>query len=196
MRALNVFNNVDIVFPVKLTESERIESENFQSFREFYTELRKNFDSVGRLHEISGSSCSQLDWPDGIGVYVIRKLNFEDIIYVGMTGKVKRTQEGQVLLEDKKNGFKSRRSRWYPYCFTEEGIFKDHFEFGPNFGVNELKNEPKAQRYKYHIPFDEIAVDCFILGNESKCTPTFLEGFILQNYFFQKETLPMANNIL
>ena len=107
MRALNVFNNVDIVFPVKLTESERIESENFQSFREFYTELRKNFDSVGRLHEISGSSCSQLDWPDGIGVYVIRKLNFEDIIYVGMTGKVKRTQEGQVLLEDKKMDLKA-----------------------------------------------------------------------------------------
>ena len=53
--------------------------------------------------------------------------------------------------------------------------------------MNELKNEPEAQRYKYHIPVDEMAVDCFILGNGSKCTPTFLEGLILQNYFFQKK---------
>ena len=71
--------------------------------------------------------------------------------------------------------------------FYRRGIFKDHFEFGPNFGVNELKNEPEVQRYKYHIPVDEMAVDCFILGNGSKCTPTFLEDLFYKIIFFKKK---------
>ena len=111
----------------------------FSSFENFYAKLTDFYKSENKFYETSAAKCSELDWPNGIGVYVVRAREGMDEVYIAMTGKVKRIAPDSVKLEIKKNGFKNRINRWHPYCFSERGRYENHFEFGPNFGVDELK---------------------------------------------------------
>ena len=168
----------------------------YSNFENFYSKLTDFYKSENKFYEISAAKCSELDWPNGIGVYVVRAREGMDVVYIGMTGKVQRMAPDSVKLEIKKNGFKNRSKRWHPYCFSEKGRYENHFEFGPNFGVNELKKQGEEVRYKYHLPITDLTVDCFSLDEKTAMAPTFLESFILQVYFSSKGTLPVANNVL
>ena len=168
----------------------------YSNFENFYSRLTDFYESENKFYEISAAKCSGLDWPNGIGVYVVRAREGMDVVYIGMTGKVQRMAPDSVKLEIKKNGFKNRIKRWHPYCFSEKGRYENHFEFGPNFGGNELKKQDEEVRYKYHLPISGLVIDCFSLNEQSAMAPTFLESLILQVYFSCKGTLPVANNVL
>jgi hypothetical protein len=168
----------------------------YSNFENFYIKLTDFYKPENKFYEISAPKCSELDWPNGIGVYVVRAREGMDVVYIGMTGKVQRMAPDSVKLEIKKNGFKNRSKRWHPYCFSEKGRYENHFEFGPNFGVNELKKQDEEVRYKYHLPISGLVIDCFSLDEQSAMAPTFLESLILQVYFTSNGTLPVANNIL
>lgn len=170
--------------------------QKFENFEEFYGEILRKFRSWGRLQEIRGKCYKTLGWPEGIGVYLIRKVSDGEVVYVGMTGKIIRSPDGEVELKDKKDGFKKRSQRYTPYCFTESGAFKDHFEYGPNFKGDDFKKKLEKDRYKKHIPIRDLSVDCFVLGKGSTIAPAFLESLVLQAYFTHKGTLPDGNNQL
>ena len=166
------------------------------NFEDFYSRLVNFYKSENYFYEIRAHKCAELNWPSGIGVYLVRARSGMDVVYVGMTGKVQRTAPDSVKLEIKKNGFKNRSNRWHPYCFSEKGMYMDHFEFGPNYGVNDLKKQDEEVRYKYHLPITDLVVDCFSLVEESAMAPTFLESLILQVHFSTTGTQPIANNVL
>lgn len=165
------------------------------NFEGFYEQICNKFNSWNRLQVVCGESCESLRWPEGIGVYLIRRKEGDgEVVYVGMTGKIIRSTEGEVGLADNTDGFKKRSQRWHPYCFTKSGNFENHFEYGPNFNVNDLRCQPEEKRYKNHIPIGDIEADCFVLGKGSMIAPAFLESLILQSYFSHKGTLPVGNN--
>jgi hypothetical protein len=133
-------------------------------------------------------------WPAGRGVYVVRQISKGDsILYVGMTGRFKRNGDGSVTMRG--GTLAGRETRWHPYSFTRAGFYKNQFEYGPNYSVNVLLTKAEESRYRYHVPFADIAVDCFVTdGIEGEVSPAFLETLILQMYMREFKTLPPANN--
>ena len=160
-----------------------------------YKNLCDEFSKSNRLLTVEGMghSCSDLPWPDGVGVYVVRQ-NPDQVIYIGMTGKFKRESDGAAVLDDNKNGFRSRATRYHPYSFTREGTYKDHFEFAPLHPLAEIKEAPPKERYAEHFPIKDLSIDCFVLGRESRIAPAFLEALLLQYYIEFEGRLPVANN--
>jgi hypothetical protein len=135
------------------------------------------------------------NWPEGRGVYVIWETQptVETIIYIGKTGSFGRNAQGEVVYGG--GTLKQRASRWHPYSFTTKGIYANHFEYGPNASVNEIKNLPEADRYQKHLPFPSVIVDCYVTdGMEHEVSPSFLEALLLQTYIRQYRSLPPANN--
>ena len=104
--------------------------------------------------------------------------------------------DGAAVLDDKKNGFRSRATRYHPYSFTREGTYKDYFEFAPLHSLSQIKQAPPEDRYAEHVPIKDLSIDCFVLGRESRIAPAFLEALLLQYYIEFEGRLPMANNAL
>jgi len=171
------------------------------SFIERYTQIRRIFEQADRFKAFSGEihGCKNLPWPDGVGVYVLwmkERQDPSDVIYIGMTGKYKRADDGTASLADKKRGFRERGTRYHPYSFTSDGPWKDHYEFAPRHSLTEIKKAPPEDRYSEHIPIKQMSIDCFIIDQAMVIAPTYLESLLLQIYLSFGKELPIANNAL
>ena len=153
---------------------------NLDAFNKLYSDLVSAFQQCQRFQTIPGNLAHiSKAWPDHSGVYAVRKItpdspNYHNsIVYVGMTGKIKR-------LGNSINGrLNTRPSRLFPYSFSITGF---------NFDYNEI-----LKSYSSIIPPDNFEVDCFIFDNTGASAPAFLEAVLLQSYAISR--IGMANRL-
>lgn len=161
--------------------------------------LQAAFQEAQRSVILAGEQAwNRNQWPEGSGVYLIWRApaaGARQLLYIGKAGKYRRLEPEQVELNG--GNLAARLGRWTPYCFQQEGPFAGHFEYGPNFGVNQLLQMPYVERYQHHVPAAEIEVECFCLaGWEQNLSPALLEAHLLQEYLIEHGDLPVANNEL
>lgn len=68
---------------------------------------RSSFKDISAFGSIGGYTYKDLEWPKGVGVYAIWKMNqniAETLIYIGMTGKINQQVNGEAKLFDPENG--------------------------------------------------------------------------------------------
>ena len=164
----------------------------YQSIVDFFTRANR-FLRIAAETQIQVS----LLWPDGVGVYVVRLKDpdsrWGSVLYVGMTGKIKKNRLGQLVAGG--SGFQGRKERYTPYCYTSVGRYADHFEFGPNASGDAVLELNLEERYQDRHPLNDIVTDCFILtGVETHIAPSFLEALLLQTFISQQRSLPPGNN--
>jgi len=153
------------------------------------------FNGQGRLFVVHAAMAISLRFPLGTGVYVVRKRTYAglgDIVYIGKAGKL---QNARCRFQMNCGKLPNRLPRWHPYCYQIAGPYANHFEFGPNFGVNELKRQPFPGRYKQHVPLRDLETACFVTDREEQeIAPAFLEGLLLQFIIREVGNLPPGNN--
>jgi hypothetical protein len=159
--------------------------------------IREFFQQAGRLHLLRGGQAWDAnEWPQGFGVYLVWRVqpeNQRQLLYIGKAGKYRRVDENEAELNG--GNLAHRLGRWTPYCFQSEGPFVNHFEYGPNAGVNQIRTMPHQDRYQQHVPAAQIEVECFSLsGWETWMAPALLEVILLQGYMAENGDLPPANN--
>ena len=164
-----------------------------------YAAIKGHFQAAGRLQTITGSSAwTASQWPNVPGVYLVwRRVasNPRQLLYIGKTGKFVR--DGNEPVHFNGGTLRSRLQRWTPYCFQRQGPYAQSFEYGPNFSVNVLPNQPYADRYRHRVPAAEIEVECFLLeGWGNHLSPALLESLLLQDHLLNHGDLPPANNEL
>lgn len=159
--------------------------------------IREFFQQAGRLHLLRGGQVWDANqWPQGFGVYLVWRVqpeNQRQLLYIGKAGKYRRVDEKEAEL----NGgtLAHRLGRWTPYCFQREGPFANHFEYGPNAGVNQIQAMPHQDRYQQHVPAAQIEVECYCLSRwERYLAPSLLEALLLQGCMAENGYLPPANN--
>ena len=162
-------------------------------FIDYYEALKNDFNKMEKLQTLQGDD-KPFAWPAGAGVYVIWKE--EELLYVGMTGKFKRTNDEIVLNQ---GSFKKRSSRWTPYQFCDSPKnerMQYHFRFGPRYS-NVKKHRYERDAYAHSLVYKSLKIDCFIVdSNHPKYSPTLLEAEILTKYLKATGELPPANNAL
>jgi hypothetical protein len=154
----------------------------------------KGVEGVEGFKRINGDDAwTAGNWPETPGVYAVWRTSenkVAELLYVGMTGKVKNdgTMQGGCL--------RDRLGRWDPYCFQQDGPYEKYFEYGPNASGDAVLNLKYPVRYKYHIPAKEIRVDCFLIekGVERRMAPALFEALLLQHHLAIRGCLPPANN--
>ena len=164
-----------------------------------YEQEKTRFQAAGRLVKLIGKQAwTRNQWPDGCGVYLIWRVPAEaarQLLYIGKAGKYRRTNRVAATMNG--GNLAARLERWTPYCFQQEGPYAGHLEYGPNFGVNQLRQMPYEARYQHHVPAAEIEVECFCLaGWEQNFSPALLEAKLLQEYLIEHGDMPAANNEL
>jgi hypothetical protein len=164
-----------------------------------YAAIKADFQKAGRLQTLNGNSAwTASQWPNVPGVYLVwHRLapNHRQLLYIGKTGKFLR--DGDEVVQFNGGTLKSRLQRWTPYCFQRQGPHAQSFEYGPNFSVNVLPNQPHEDRYRHRVPAAEIEVECFLLGDWTKqLSPALLESLLLQEHLMNHDDLPPANNEL
>jgi hypothetical protein len=166
-----------------------------------HSALEGLFSANNRLSLIVGDSFGDLKracWPKGSGVYIVRRRNNETptgIIYIGKAGKFKAPKSGEVELNN--GSLEKRLQRFTPYCFQHTGPYENHFEYGPNFGVDKITKQPHEERYQSHLPLDDVEVVTFsTAGIETEVSPAFLESLLLTAYIANEGCLPPANQEL
>jgi hypothetical protein len=140
-------------------------------------------------------------WPKGFGIYVVWETGkAEDrLIYIGLTGKFKKTQSGACAINGGR--FSNRRYRWTPYFFQESNVGGSEFVFkyGPKYSNNamQLKNRFEIDAYSNSIVYSELRVDFFLFSDDVHdnygYTPSLLEAQLLTEYLIENNTLPPAN---
>lgn len=159
-----------------------------KDFATIYEEVTASFKSKNGFIILKAQKCGELKWPDEIGVYVVRKIKTNEVIYIGMTGSF--SQKGQL---NTKQRLSSRPDRWNPYRFEETGVHKDKFLYGPDYKKHEDRSR-RPSNYLYEIPIAEVEIDCFLLNGEDRLAPAFVEGLLIQAYLQENGCLPTANN--
>ena len=148
-----------------------------------------------KLVTLVGNSFTKKNWPKSCGVYVVRLNSSNEVLYVGMCGKV-RGEDGQVAYMNN-SIFGDRVGRWTPYVFQREGPHADHWECGPTFKSSTKKPAINATNYRQKFPFIDIKIECICLDSDWKqLTPTFVETLLLQVYLSKNSRLPLGNNEL
>ena len=175
--------------------------QNELDFDNVYKSCCNIFNDNNALFSISGDKYEELEkqWPRGVGVYAVWRVsseNNDELLYIGMTGKIKKNFESNTKLLEPENGFSKRALRYHPYSFTKNGPNKNHFEYGPKFPIQKIKKVHPEKRYSSKIPLCNIRVDCFKISDHLKLAPSFLEALLLQEYFNKYNFLPKGNNQL
>ena len=179
---------------------------NFQknmttAFDDYFKQLDNSFDEAGDRSEIN-SPKGKIVWPDGFGVYTVwrSEVSVKGLIYVGLTGRYSRDENGDMA--QPRNSFQNKATRWTPYRFCESpqdtSDHKFSFRFGPKYSKTADQNRHKYERdaYSQTIPYKELIVLTFDLTNNKEYSPALLESEILTRYLFETGTLPPANNSL
>ena len=172
------------------------------SFINEYESIKKAFE-VDHLFTLIIGENKKVEWPNSSGVYVIWRNNtdsIDNLIYVGMTGKFKRTNPGAISFN--KALFKNRVSRWTPYRFCDselDNALRYSFRYGPKTSNSDKQSKIKYDLDAYHttVPYTELEIHCFhINSNHEEYTPILLESFFLTKYLKSNGSLPPANNEL
>lgn len=168
-------------------------------FIDKYNEVKKGFDpqNLCSIERPKG----KIIWPKGTGVYVVWKIDGKEeaVLYIGMTGKFKRQDDG---VRFNNSDFKSRATRWTPYRFCENeesGKFLWHFRYGPKVKNVQEQNNIKYQNdaYQSAVAYKNLRVDCFIVNEDHPTySPALLEAELLTAYLKERGDLPPANNEL
>lgn len=176
---------------------------NKEQFIKDYKSLVDQFKSNIMFTSIEGKN-EKIRWPEKSGVYVIWKSDcnsLDNLIYVGMTGKFKRTNDDEIIFNS--GSFKTRNSRWTPYRFcesTKDGKYQFSFRYGPkeSNGNQQLKIKYQDDAYTKTIPYHQLKVHCFHVSDNHReyYTPELLEKEILTKYLKSSGNLPPANNEL
>lgn len=161
-----------------------------------YAAVKDMFLRNNRFVSITGETVALLKdvpWPPGSGVYVVRDLPEDgNILYIGKTGKLTGIDGARAGVNG--GALIQRLQRWTPYCFQTAGPFSDHFEYGPKYGVNVIREKPYPDRYRFHVQLKQIAIDCFsTAGIEQQLSPAFLEALLLQDHVSRQGRLPTGN---
>lgn len=178
-------------------------TKNKNQFEYYYNSLVERFKSKFSFSEIICKK-EKIKWPKKSGVYVIWKNDensFDNLIYVGMTGKYKRVDKEQVVFNS--GSFDKRDYRYTPYRFCEslndgKNIFT--FRYGPKGSSASEQSKIKYQEGSYEetIPYSELKIHCFYVLDDYRevYTPELLEKEILTKYLKSSGNLPPANNEL
>lgn len=109
------------------------------------------------------------------GVYLISDSNSKTILYVGMSGQIKRMDDGSY-----KNCQYDIRKR----LVSSRGKQKN--------GKTDISS---SDYFKDKMNKEDIqSITITILKTNNKISPTYLESCILQYYFNETDTLPIWNN--
>lgn len=170
------------------------------SFNEFYLNLVSEFECRGAFSEIKYPR-NKINWGKGRGVYTIwhKSVAVENLLYIGMTGKLKRTSNEKIVYG--KGNFKSRAQRWTPYRFCESKKdshkFQQTFRFGPTFKSDAQSKHKFAETgYLNTFRYKELIIHQLSVTSEIQFTPSFIETLLLNKYYFERQNLPPANNEL
>jgi len=166
--------------------------------------LIENYNSIAALfgEKFVSHKCEKnisIQWPKGFGVYVVWEINQsnEKMLYVGMTGKFKKSLQGGYTINGGK--FSNRKNRWTPYYFQESLENGFSFKYGPKFSNNKLQfdNRFEADAYLAEICYSNLRVDFFAFSAEVEdnfgYTPSLLEAKLLTEYLIKNKSLPPAN---
>lgn len=172
-----------------------------KSFNDFFLEIKKEFKDAGKLNEIVRPR-SKINWGSGFGVYTIfhQTIDYDGLVYVGLTGKYTRDKNGIVSLTD--GNFKKRSVRYTPYRFCESIKdpldFRFSFRFSPKFTDGKRQGKAKYDRdaYDHTIFYKDLVLLTFDLNKHPKYSPALLESLILTKYHSVASELPPANNQL
>ena len=108
------------------------------------------------------------------GVYLISDSNSKTILYVGMSGQIKKSDDGKY----KNCGYDIRKR-----LVSSRG--RD----------NEGKDISSSDYFQLIMEREKIqSISITILQTSNKISPTYLESCILQYYFNETDTLPIWNN--
>ena len=171
-----------------------------KNFDEFINNLIAEFSENNSLAILENIKY-KISWPE-VMAYILFgiKISYENLIYVGLTGKYKRNKSG--IIEINSRSFDKRGSRWTPYRFCDSPKDKDNFRFtfryGPKYSNVTLQGKHKYDEdgYKYTIPYSDLTVATFNVANSDKYSPAYLETLILTRYLKVDGDLPPANNEL
>lgn len=140
-------------------------------------------------------------WPKGFGVYVVWEINdyVDKLIYVGLTGKFKKTVSNGYAINSGR--FVNRKNRWTPYFFQESNAENTEFTFryGPKYSNSVIQRKMmfESDAYEKSINYSRLRVDFFLFSedvqNNFGYTPALLEAQILTWYLIENKSLPPAN---
>jgi len=178
-------------------------TKNKNQFEYYYNSLVERFKFKFSFSEIICKK-EKIKWPKKSGVYVIWKNDensFDNLIYVGMTGKYKRVDKEQVVFNS--GSFDKRDYRYTPYRFCEslnDGKNRFTFRYGPKGSSANEQSKIKYEEGSYEetIPYSELKIHCFYVLDDYRevYTPELLEKEILTKYLKSSGNLPPANNEL
>lgn len=157
-------------------------------FSDVYPHIKQHFEEQSRFVQIDGRAClDRKSWPSNPGVYLVWEA--ESLIYIGMTGKVQKSED-KCELPPKGSGLRDRLARWDPYCFDEQ---YQVFRYGLARRAPSKKTALEIG-YETEVQITNIRVDCFkYLRSENKA-PALLESILLQGFINQYDQLPVVNN--
>ena len=108
------------------------------------------------------------------GVYLISDSNSKTILYVGMSGQIKKSDDGKY----KNCGYDIRKRLVSSRGKDDEG-----------------KDISSSDYFKDKMNKEDIqSITITILKTNNKISPTYLESCILQYFFIETDTLPIWNN--
>jgi hypothetical protein len=125
------------------------------------------------------------NWPKEAGVYVIRRMSKGCAVYIGLAGRVGK--DGSLAT---KGGLNKRAYRWTPYYFdAEEGAFR----YAPEKPSSNSKKAQLEAGYQSSIPYKDLDIVCFKIGENDRLAPAMVEALLLQAHLEQHGCLPEAN---
>jgi len=107
------------------------------------------------------------------GVYLISDSNSKTILYVGMSGQIKKLDDGKY-----KNCDYDIRKRLVSSRGRDKG--------------KDISSSDYFEKKMNHEKIQSITIT--VLKTNNKISPTYLESCILQYYFDETETIPIWNN--
>lgn len=170
----------------------------FNTYIENLTSEFSNSDSYTLINNIS----KRINWPKGYGVYTLwnKSISYENLIYVGLTGKYKRNKFGVIELNSGSFGKRSIRYTPYRFCNSpkDDDAYRYSFRYGPKYSKGKLQNNHKYDKnaYRHTILYSDLLIVTFNVDTMKAYTPALLESLILTNYFIEEGKLPPANNEL